>query len=298
MTDTQDCSGQPMTISGQTQIVGLIGWPVEHSVSPPMHNAAFRALGLDWCYVPLPVAPERVPEAIAGARALGLRGINITVPHKQVALPCVDELTPEARVIGAMNTLIIDGERLIGHNTDAPGFARALGEAGFDPQGCRALVLGAGGAARAIVYALASAGAEITILNRTPVKAHALADEFVAVNAQARLRGVALTSEVLGEVASSAQLVVNTTPLGMWPETDRCPWPARVCPTLSSAFCYDLVYNPRETRLMQLARSAGADASNGLGMLVHQGAESFVRWTGQQPPIDIMYAACEAALGG
>ena len=145
-------------ILGSTQVVGLIGWPIEHSVSPPMHNAAFRHLGLDWCYVPLPVRPKDIAEAISGLRALGLRGINATVPHKIALLPLMDELTLPARAIGATNTVIVRPDGLVGHNTDAEGFLRALREAGFDPEECRALVLGAGGAARAVVYALATVG--------------------------------------------------------------------------------------------------------------------------------------------
>ena len=284
-------------LSGHTQIVGVIGWPIEHSVSPQMHNAAFRALDLDWCYVPFPVQPERVPEALAGVRALGLRGINATVPHKQALLPLVDERTPEAQAIGAVNTVIVQGGRLLGHNTDAKGFLRALAEAGFEPRGCSALVLGAGGAARAVIYALASVGAQVTILNRTPQRAADLAATFVQVNPQARLVAGRLDADRLTRAAAGAELVVQTTPLGMWPRVEASPWPEEV-PFPPQAFLYDLIYNPRETQLMRRARQAGAQAENGLGMLVHQGAEAFELWTGVAAPVEVMRAACLAALGG
>lgn len=284
-------------LSGQTRIVGVIGWPIAHSVSPAMHNAAFRALGLDWCYVPFPVHPERLAQALAGVRGLGLRGINITVPHKQALLSLVDELTPEARAVGAVNTVIVKGETLLGHNTDVGGFLRALGDAGCDARGSSALVLGAGGAARAVVYALARVGAQVTLLNRTVSRAHDLAREFASLGAGARLEAGPLDEQTLRGIASSASLIVNTTPLGMWPEVDTSPWLEGV-PFPADALLFDLIYNPRETLLMRQARAGGARAVDGLRMLVHQGAEAFELWTGVRPPIEVMYAACTAALGG
>ncbi len=286
-----------LPIYGHTQVAAVIGWPIEHSVSPPMHNAAFRALGLDWCYVAFAVPPERLPAAISGMQALGLRGLNVTVPHKQALLPLMDELTPAARAIGAANTVIVADGRLRGHNTDAAGFSRALREAGVAPEGLRALVLGAGGAARAVVYALAMAGAQITLLNRTPERAAALAAEFGGLNRNAQVRVGTLDAATLARVAPDAQLVVNTTPLGMWPHSERCPWPDEV-PYPAGAFCYDLIYNPRETALMRRARAAGAGAADGLGMLVHQGAEAFECWTGVAAPVEVMYRACAAILAG
>ena len=283
-------------LSGRTQLVGVMGWPVAHSVSPPMHNAALRALGLDWAYIPLPVPPDRLAEAVRGARALGLRGFNATVPHKQALLSLVDELTPAARAIGAVNTVVIrEGGGSLGHNTDAGGFIRALREAGFAPDGCGALILGAGGAARAVVYALASVGARVTICNRTAARAEALADEMRLAVAGAAIQAAPLDGATLARLGEGAQLIVNTTTLGMWPEVDGSPWPDEL-PFPRGAFAYDLVYNPRETAFIRQARAAGAMAADGLGMLIHQGAEAFALWTGQQPPIDIMRAACERAL--
>jgi shikimate dehydrogenase len=284
-------------ISGKTRLVGVIGWPIEHSVSPPMHNAAFDALGMDWRYLAFAVRPDDLPDAIAGVRALGLRGINATVPHKEHLLALMDRLTPAARTIGAANTVIVSDEGLTGHNTDAAGFLRALREAGFEPDGCRALVLGAGGAARAVVYALADVGAHVTILNRTEARAHALAEEFAHVHPEVEPRSGPLTANAVRREAKGVDLVVNATTLGMWPKVELSPWPEEVAYP-GHAFCFDLVYNPRETQLMRQARAAGAGASDGLGMLVHQGAEAFGLWTGTEPPIDTMYAACTAVLGG
>lgn len=280
---------------GSTKMVGVMGWPVEHSVSPPMHNAAFRHLGLDWAYVPLPVRPAEMPEAVAGLRALGFVGANATVPHKRMLYDLVDELTPAARAIGAANTLHIRPKGLLGHNTDAAGFQRALREADMPPEGRHALVLGAGGAARAVVCALATSAASVTILNRTPEKAEILADAMSAAPASASIEAGPLDRKTLSRYATRADLVVNTTPLGMWPQVERSPWPQDL-PYPREASCYDLVYNPRQTQLLRQAQAAGAAISDGLGMLVHQGAEAFELWTQQPAPVEVMRAACEAVL--
>jgi shikimate dehydrogenase len=262
-----------------------------------MHNAAFEALGMDWCYVPFPVHPANLKEAIAGVRALGLRGINVTVPHKKGVVALVDELTPAARAVGAVNTVISRGEVLVGHNTDVGGFLRALREAGFEPEGCSALILGAGGAARAVVYALAEVGAQVVILNRTLGRAQALAVAFAKVSETAHLRAGPLNEKSLSQEMERANLVVNATSLGMWPQVGTTPWPDEL-PFPSHALLFDLVYNPRETRLMRRARLEGARAVGGLRMLVHQGAEAFALWTGREPPVETMFAACCAALRG
>jgi len=298
-----------MSISTKTMVVGVMGWPIEHSVSPAMHNAAFAALGLDGCYLAFAVPPQRLPEAVRGVRALGLRGVNVTVPHKQAVIALMDELTPEAARIGAVNTILVrggsvidgattsEGPALVGHNTDASGFLAALREAGFEPRGCRALVLGAGGAARAVVYALASVGAQVTILNRRPERAAALAAEYASFFPAARLSAEILAPEVLARVAPGADLVVNATSLGMAPAIDTTPWPEET-PFPAGGLLFDLVYNPRQTRCMNQALAAGARALDGLRMLVYQGAEAFQLWTGVRPPADVMLAACLAVLGG
>ena len=198
----------PLNINGQTKLVGLIGYPVEHSLSPVMHNSAFAALNLNWCYVPLPVPPERLGEAVAGLRALGFAGANVTVPHKEAVMACLDRIAPGARAIGAVNTIAIREGELIGYNTDWQGFLTALNEGGFDPEGKRVVVLGAGGAARAVVYALAQAGAQVTILNRTPLRAQALVRGFSPLLPSASLTSLPLNPQTLRELAAEAQLLV------------------------------------------------------------------------------------------
>lgn len=285
-----------MEITAKTQIVGVIGWPVSHSVSPAMHNAAFAALELDWCYLPLPVPVEphpRIGEAVRGLLSLGLRGANVTVPHKQAVMPHLDWLTPAAQAIGAVNTIRIEADgRLSGDNTDARGFIADLGEHGVALAGKRALVLGAGGSARAIVYGLAEAGCQsIAIFNRTAEKAHDLAMDIRTVFPFCRFSGHPGFDD-LAVMASEADLVVNCTSLGMTPNVEGLPWLAEVA-FRPGQTVYDLVYNPLQTRLLQKATVDGAHAINGLGMLIWQGALAFERWTGQLPPVEVMRRAAE-----
>ncbi|GIV78274.1 shikimate dehydrogenase [Litorilinea aerophila] len=288
------------SISGKTQIVGLIGWPVSHSVSPPMHNAAFAALGMDWRYVPLPVPvtpPARIGEAVRGVRALGLRGANVTVPHKQAVIPHLDRLTDAAAAIGAVNTIRVEEDgSLLGDNTDARGFVADLRDHGVEPGGRRVLVLGAGGSARAVVYGLAEAGcARLTVLNRTPEKAQALVAAMQAAFPRCPMAAGAFPAE-LPQAAEDADLIVNCTTLGMTPHVEGLPWDEAL-PFRPDQAVYDLVYNPPETRLLGHARAGGAHAIGGLGMLVWQGAIAFELWTGTAPPVPVMRQAVLAALG-
>lgn len=282
-------------ITGRTKLVGLFGWPTDHSVSPAMQNAALTALDLDWCYVPLPVPPERLADAVAALRALGLVGANVTIPHKQAVMAWMDDLTDEAQGVGAVNTIIPSSAGLLGHNTDVVGFERALCDAGMSGQG-RVVVLGAGGAARAVVYALRRTADEIVILNRTVERAVALASDMGA-GITCQVRGAALDAPTLRAAVQGTSLVVNTTSAGMWPAVDSSPWADGV-PYPAEASLLDLVYNPQETTLMRLARRFGARAENGLGMLVHQGAESLRLWSGREPDVAIMKQACLQALEG
>ncbi len=285
-------------LSAKTTLVGLIGWPVGHSVSPAMHNAAFAALGLDWRYVPLPVDPAlpgAVGDAVRGMRAMGMSGINVTVPHKQAVLPFLDRIEPAAQAMRAVNTVIVqpDGS-LAGDNTDAPGFVADLRAHGVEPAGRRVLVLGAGGSARAIVYGLAEAGAaQITVANRSAERAAALLADLRPFLGSTRLAVVALPDGVAG--AADADLIVNCTSLGMTPRADTTPWPAGLSFRPGQAV-YDLVYNPADTLLLRQARADGAHVIGGLGMLIWQGALAFRHWTGQMPPVDVMRAAAEAHL--
>lgn len=289
-----------LAISSKTNIVGLVGWPVGHSVSPVMHNAAFAALELDWCYVPLPVPVEparRIAEAVAGLRALGLRGANVTVPHKQNVMPHLDRLSPAAQAIGAVNTIRVEPDgALLGDNTDAPGFVADLAEHGVDPAGKSALVLGAGGSARAIVYGLAHAGAtRIAIANRTLARGQTLAGEMQALFPACTITAHHLPAAV-AVLAGQTHLVVNTTSLGMTPHVETTPWDENILFTPDQVV-YDLVYNPRRTRLLQKAEADGAQAIGGLGMLIWQGAIAFELWTGQRPPVEVMRRAAEKKMG-
>ena len=273
-------------VRGSTGVLGVMGWPVAHSLSPAIHGAAFAALGLDKVYVALPVPPGMVPEALAGLRALGLEGANVTMPHKTAVADGVDELSDDARLLRAVNTVVVDGQRLAGHNTDAPGFDRFLRrDAGFDAQGRTALLYGAGGAARACALALARAGlTRLVVAARTPARAASVAEALDG-------RPTELVAIALDEAPDHAtDLLVNATPLGAAGE--RLPLP----PIGTETCVVDLLYHPAHTRLLETARAAGADAHGGLGLLLHQAALSFELWTGQVAPLDVMSAAALAAL--
>jgi shikimate dehydrogenase len=283
-------------IDGETQLVGLIGWPVGHSLSPAMHNAAFATLGLNWRYVPLPVRPERLADAVRGLAALGFRGVNVTAPHKVAIMSLLDAVDESARLVGAVNTIQIDVQagHLTGLNTDGRGFLADLMASEMLPApGARVIVLGAGGAARAVGAALIQSGARVTFVNRTLSHAEGLVGALRAARPEADVRAVAVGS--LPSVSGEAALIVNTTPLGMWPDTESTPWPESV-PLPPDASVYDTVYRPVETRLVREARLARLRATGGIGMLVRQGAAALTLWTGHAAPLDVMRAACDAAL--
>lgn len=273
-----------------------MGWPVEHSLSPPMHNAAFDALRLNWRYVPCAVAPEHVGAALVGLRALGFAGANVTVPHKQAVIPYLDSLSDAARAIGAVNTIVVGADgALHGDNTDAAGFLASLREADCDPRGARVVLLGAGGAARAVAYALARAGAsQISLWNRTPARARAIVDDLHPLFPHVVFVAHPFPAD-LGAFDAGADLIVNCTPVGMWPHGDASPWP-HALPLPADCLIVDLIYRPQETLFLRQARAAGARGLNGVGMLVHQGAAAFRRWTGIEPPVEVMREALLAAL--
>jgi shikimate dehydrogenase len=273
-------------VQGGTRLVGILGWPVEHSLSPVIHNAAFAALGLDWTYVPLPVEAVRVEEAVAGLVALGFVGANVTMPYKARAAELCDVLSEDARVLEAVNTLVVEGDELHGHNTDAPGFERFLErDAGFDPAGRSALVLGAGGAARACALALVRGGiGSLTVAVRDRSKADALIKAVDGIPPEVRVISFDEAETV------RTDLVVNATPLGSGGEVLPVPQPR------AGMIVVDLLYHPSTTPLQKAAREAGAGAFGGIGLLLHQAALSFELWTGQQPPLDVMSAAALAAL--
>ncbi len=293
------------TIDGETQLVGLIGWPVAHSLSPLMHNAAFRAAGLNWRYLPLPVPPGQVTAAVRGLGALGFRGANVTLPHKESVVAVLDSVAPTAQDLGAVNTLVVgrrEGRAIVGgYNTDVQGFLSALRTGGFEPMGQRAVVVGAGGAARAVVFGLLSAGASsVTLFNRTFSRARALVNEIgKRPQDAARLRAAPLVTETLVDVCRDADLLVNATSVGMAPQDEESIWPNAV-PVPDHLTVFDLVYTPLETKLLYQARVGGARTIDGLGMLVRQGALAFNMWITESYDTDdvarVMRIVCERVL--
>jgi len=263
-------------ITGAMRVVGVIGDPVAHSRSPAMHNAAFDALGLDWVYVAFPVARGEGSAAIRAVTTLGLAGLNVTMPHKADAAAACDDLAPEAAALGTANTVVNADGTLVGHSTDGDGFLRALDDEGMTPAGRHVLVVGAGGAARAITHALGRVGAHVTVAARRPDAARSAA-ALAPDGDAAGFHGIAV---------EGFDVIVNATPLGMDGEAP----PFDVAKLHTGQFVYDTVY-PVETPLLREARARGVRAAGGLGMLVHQGALSFALWTGIEPPLDVMRAA-------
>lgn len=264
--------------TGSTRLAAVIGDPVRHSLSPTLHNAAFRHLDLDWVYVALPVASGGGAEAVAAMRLLGIDGLSVTMPHKQSVAGAVDDLTPAARALGAANTVYRVGDRLVGDNTDGAGFVRSIrSQLAFDPREAAVTVIGAGGAAVAVSLALLDEGARVTVVNRSSERARA---------AVAATGGRAVIGEP--HAVGDADLVVQATPLGMQPD-DALPMdPDLIRPGQLVA---DLIYHPTETAFLAAARDRGAVGINGVGMLLFQAGEQFRRWTGQEPPIEVMASA-------
>jgi len=280
-------------IDGKTRICGVMGDPVRHSVSPAMHNAAFRTLGLNYAYLPFNVSTAGLAMAVQGIRALDIAGINVTIPHKVAVIPLLDEIEPLAQRIGAVNVIHNKVGRLIGGNTDAEGFLRLLRERGIDAQGLRVAVLGAGGASRAVCFALASTAAKITILNRTAGRAAGCAAEMAA-HAGRTFEALEMNPANLAMALARADLVINATSIGMAPHVETSPVS---CDLLERRhIVVDIVYNPLKTRLMKDAERAGATAIGGLDMLAWQGALSFQMWTGREAPLDVMRRAAARAV--
>jgi shikimate dehydrogenase len=277
------------TIAGSTLLTGIIGWPVAQSLSPAIHNAAFAALGLDMAYVPLPVAPQGVEAAVKGLRALGFRGANVTMPHKAAVLPFLDDVADDARLIEAVNTIVVD-DVLRGYNTDVDGFVAALRDVVAEPlTGASCLVLGAGGAARAAVLGLLRLGVRrCAIVNRSVARAEELVRLLQPLDREARFVVVALDELTAAEVRG-ADIVVNATPLGT-------SAPLKVPRVLvdnirRDHIVYDVVYGQRPTMPLERARALGARAIDGLGMLTWQAALSFELWTGRAAPLEVMRSA-------
>jgi len=276
-----------MKISGKTRVVGIIGSPVGHSLSPAMQNAAIDELGLDYVYVPFPVEPDFLGQAVEGLRRLGIWGCNVTIPHKSAIIPFLDRISPDAELCGAVNTVCREGDLLVGYNTDGAGFLASLREdLDHDPCGSSLLLLGAGGAARGAIVALSGAGASrIVIANRTRERGAALVERFQAVFPAVQFITSSLGAEELGEHLRETDLLVNTTSVGMnGTSFDSMP----LSELRSPGKVYDMVYVPAETPLLIAAKERGLASANGLGMLAAQGAAAFSLWTGREAPSAVM----------
>lgn len=273
-------------INAQTKLFCVIGHPIKHSKSPDMHNAALEKSGINGCYVAFDIAPEKLCDFVAGMRAMGITGANVTIPHKESIVKYLDGVTKEAEIIGAVNTIFMENGKLIGDNTDGRGFIISLmKDSGFDPKDKKVVVLGAGGASRAVVSKLADEGcSEVAVYDIDGVKSEALAEKVREVTR--KKSAVSIKAEELIERAKEADLIVNCTPVGM-KETDPVLLPEECFN--ASQVVYDLIYNPEKTVLLKIAEKRGARVLNGMGMLVYQGALAFEKWTGEKPDTEVMF---------
>jgi shikimate dehydrogenase len=277
-----------MIVTGNTAVYGVIGDPIAHTLSPPMQNRAMEAMGLDAVYLPFRVAPDELERAIDGMRALSIRGLNVTVPHKSAVIPFLDRLTESAEAVGAVNTILLEGPLLIGENTDGYGFLKCVEGGGVAVFPERVCILGAGGAARSVVYACATRPEvrEIAVVNRTLSRARDLADRL------SRMTGAQITAhpsdpEEMRRILPDAGMIVNTTTVGMSPNIDRSPVPDPGVFHSGQVVC-DIIYTPLRTRLLREAEQRGARTIGGLPMLAWQGARSLSLWTGREAPAGVM----------
>jgi shikimate dehydrogenase len=279
-----------MKISGKTKVCGLIGNPVEHSSSPILHNTAFQHLGLDFIYLVFTVTKESLADALSGMRSLGIKGLNVTMPHKVDVIRYLDELDETARSIGSVNTILNQKGKLIGYTSDGIGALKALKYHGADPSGKKVVVLGAGGASRSVSFTLAQEAGELVILNRTLMKAQKLVDDLSSHQGRRpKVRADKLNSKNVSKELKDADILVNATSVGMRPQESLSP----IDPSLlrSDLVVFDMVYEPLETKLLAEAKRKGATTMDGLSMLVFQGAVSFEIWTGVKAPIEVMMNA-------
>ncbi len=283
-----------MRISGNTKVVGIFGDPIEQSLSPYMHNAAFDAMGIGCVYVPFHVRSDAIEDALGAVKALDMRGVNLTIPHKELALEFLDEVDKEAADIGAVNTVVNKDGRLIGYNTDGRGYLESLKlETDFDPKGKSIVVVGAGGSARSISYTFALEGvSSVTLLNRTVERAKALADEYSKKFPDVEFNSGTLTE---CETYKDADLFVNTTSMGMLGK-GGADAPIDVSVISTSAIVSDIVFMPIDTPFIKAAEARGIKTHKGLGMLIHQGVLSFELWFEEAPPVDVMRFAAVQAL--
>lgn len=278
------------------ELVGVFGYPVAENPTGVMQEAAFRACGLNWRYLNIEVRPEQLADAVRGLRAFNMRGINLTIPHKVAVIEHLDGLSPEAELMGAVNTVVREGERLIGHNTDGKGFVRSVQEdANLDPAGKRVVFLGAGGAARAMAVEMARAGAaHITIVNRTPARGEALVD---LLQRRTSTPAALVPWQGVYAVPAEADILVNATSIGLFPNVAEQPAVGTDTIRPGLLVC-DVIPNPPRTAFLAAAEARGARTLDGLGMLVGQGAIAFKMWTGVDAPVDVMRKTLEEVFGG
>ena len=281
-----------MNVLGSTKVLGVFGHPISHSLSPVMHNAAIKALNIDYIYVPFHVMPNDLEKAVDGIRSLDISGVNVTIPHKEQVIKYLDEVSEYALQIGSVNTIINENGRLKGDTTDGPGFLKSVEAVWGKIDGSKVMILGAGGSAKAISYALARINCKVVIANRTEERAKELSESLNAACGNDLSKAIGLHREELAEELHETNLLVNTTSVGMHPDVDGIPLPPDLLhPGLK---VYDLVYNPLKTRFVSEARSRKIEAVTGLGMLIYQGALSFEMWTGKKAPIIVMEEALSA----
>ena len=272
-------------ITGKTRLLAVIGAPIGHSLSPIIQNAALHAAGLDYVYTALPVRAGALASAVRGLRDAGIAGFNVTIPFKTEIIPLLDALSEDARRIQAVNTVVIEDGRMVGHNTDVAGFLAGFAERGIALTGKNAVLIGAGGAARAALWGLLRSGVRSVVIGvRNAAKGTALAADFAA---DGDVRAVSFDDTAWIAACSDADLVVQTTPLGMTPHTEAMP-PVDAAVINPSAVVYDLIYTPAETHFLREARARGCETINGETMLVAQGAEAFHLWAGVRPDMELM----------
>jgi shikimate dehydrogenase len=282
-----------MAINAKTRICAIIGDPVEHSLSPVMHNAAFRKLGFNFVYVAFKVTKNELKDAILGMRSLGLQGLNVTMPHKNAVIKYLDEIDSKAKAIGAVNTILNAKGKLVGYNTDGKGSMVALQKNGISTEEKRMLLLGAGGAAKAIAFQAVQEVEELVIVNRTLETAEQLA-ELLWKKFSKKVKYRTLSAEVLKEEMETTDILVNATSVGMYPNINKSPVPSDL---LHSDLCVmDIIYNPLETKLVKDAKVVGAKVVSGLEMLLYQGAIAFEIWTNCSAPVDVMKKAALSKL--
>lgn len=274
-------------INSNTKIIGVIGHPIKHTLSPMMHNYAFNKLNLDYVYLPFDISSTGLKDSLKGMVALGIRGFNVTIPHKERIMEYMDELSDSAKIVGAVNTIVNENGKLIGYNTDVNGIIKTLEEFKNDINGKTVSVLGAGGAARSVIYTLINhfSVKKINIINRTIEKAESLKDYFSSKMLFEKIKTYELIPPDVTEILAKSKLIINASSIGMSPEDDDSPT------TIPESFSkkqivFDIVYNPRNTKFLALAKKQGALTINGLKMFVEQGAKSFELWTGEMMPTD------------